>query len=110
MGSIKFRSLKLKHVYNLAGSTGLGNSEAKRDRANEGGEVLLFRQHLQVHRFPIPAEEVPDLCADGHSAYDRFFTCGCAFPVIFSGACDGIWASHDWHASSQPSTVSPTRR
>eukprot|EP00959_Pyramimonas_sp_CCMP1952_P444749 9312291-Pyramimonas_sp.AAC.1 len=72
MWSTKFRSLKLKHVYNPARSTGLGNTEAKRDRANEGGEVLLFRQHLQVHRFPIPAEEVPDLCADGHSAYDGF--------------------------------------
>ena len=66
----QFRSQKLKHEYDLARSTGHGSTEAKRDRANEGGDVLLFRQHLQVHRFPFAAGDVPDLCAEGHGSFD----------------------------------------
>eukprot|EP00959_Pyramimonas_sp_CCMP1952_P222845 4658751-Pyramimonas_sp.AAC.1 len=68
----KFKAQKLKAHLNLARDTGRGSSEASRSRANEGGELLLAKQHLQVHKFPVDSEHVADLCADGHGSYDGF--------------------------------------
>ena len=67
-----FKAQKMKSIFNLARSSGRGSKEATRNRANEGGEVFLARQHLQVHKFPIEAEHVSDLCADGHTSFDGF--------------------------------------
>eukprot|EP00959_Pyramimonas_sp_CCMP1952_P086398 1806864-Pyramimonas_sp.AAC.1 len=44
------RAAKLKFLDNPARSTGRGTSKATEGRAYEGGEIMLARGHLSVHR------------------------------------------------------------